>query len=167
MNDKNVYSTPQSQLVDQAQSEVKPLASRWARLGASIIDSIIVMIIVIPLMYLTGGFDGVMEGRQPEWTYSFMMGIVSLVIFFAINYTSLVANGQTLGKKVLEIKIVDLEGNVPSFKSHLLTRYAVYFLPGQLPVVGPLFSIVNILFIFGSEKRCLHDLAAKTRVVQC
>lgn len=167
MSDNNVYSTPQSQLVDQVDDSEKPLASRWARLGASIIDSIIIMVVILPVMYFTGGFDGMMEGVQPGFVYTFGIGILSFIIFFAINYRSLVANGQSIGKKVLEIKIVDLNGNVPSFQPQLLIRYAIYSLSGQIPVVGVIFSFVNVLFIFGSEKRCLHDLAAKTKVVKC
>jgi uncharacterized RDD family membrane protein YckC len=167
MSDNNVYSTPQSQLVDQIDDSEKPLASRWARLGASLIDSIIIMVILLPVMYLTGGFDGIMEGRQPEFIYSLGMGVLGAVVFFVINYRSLIANGQTIGKKVLEIKIVDLSGNVPVFQPHLLIRYAVYFLPGQVPVVGQIFNLINILFIFTKEKRCIHDLVAKTKVVKC
>ncbi|MEN0039421.1 MAG: RDD family protein [Cellvibrio sp.] len=167
MSDNNVYSTPQSQLVDQVAVGDAPLASRWARLGASIIDSIIMMVILLPVMYLTGGFDGVMEGVQPGFVYTLGMGVLGLVVFFVINYRFLIATGQTVGKKVLEIKIVDLNGNVPVFQPQLLIRYAVYMLPGQIPVVGQLFSLVNILFIFGKEKRCVHDILAKTKVVKC
>jgi uncharacterized RDD family membrane protein YckC len=167
MSDNNVYSTPQAQLVDQVDDSEKPLASRWARLGASIIDSIIVMVVLVPVMYFTGGFDGIMEGSQPGFVYMFGIGILNFIVFFAINYRSLIANGQSIGKKVLEIKIVDLNGNVPVFQPQLLIRYAVYVLPGQIPVVGTIFSLVNVLFIFSKEKRCIHDLAAKTRVVKC
>ncbi len=167
MSDNNVYSTPEAQLVDQVDDSEKPLASRWARLGASIIDSVIMMLFVMPVMFFTGGFEGIMAGVQPSFVYMFGMGILSFVVFFVINYRFLIANGQTIGKKVLDIKIVDLNGNVPAFQPQLLIRYAVYVLPGQIPVVGTLFSLVNVLFIFGKEKRCIHDLAAKTKVVKC
>lgn len=167
MSDNNVYNTPQSQLVDQVDDSEKPLASRWARLGASIIDSIIMMFVVVPVMYFTGGFDGMMEGREPGFVYMFGMGILSLVAYLVINYRFLVTNGQTIGKKVLEIKIVDLNGNLPVFQPQLLIRYAVYLLPGQIPFVGQLFSLINVLFIFSAEKRCIHDLVAKTKVVKC
>lgn len=167
MSDNNVYSTPQSQLVDQVDDSEKPLASRWARLGASIIDSIIMMVIIMPVMYFTGGFDGIMEGVQPGFVYTLGVGVLGIIVFFVINYRYLVANGQTVGKKVLEIKIVDLNGNVPVFQPQLVIRYAVYMLPGQIPVVGQIFSFVNILFIFGKEKRCIHDMVAKTKVVNC
>jgi uncharacterized RDD family membrane protein YckC len=167
MSDNNVYSTPQAQLVDQVDDSEKPLASRWARLGASIIDSIIMLVIILPVMYFTGGFEGMMEGVQPGFVYSFGIAVLGIIVFFAINYRYLVTNGQTIGKKVLEIKIVDLNGNVPVFQPQLVIRYAVYMLPGQIPVVGQIFSIINILFIFGKEKRCIHDLVAKTKVVKC
>lgn len=167
MSDNNVYSTPQAQLVDQVDDSEKPLASRWARLGASIIDSIIILLVVAPVMYFTGGFDGFMEGVQPGFVYMLGMGILNFIVFFAINYRYLIANGQSIGKKVLDIKIVDLNGNVPVFQPQLLIRYAVYVLPGQIPVIGTIFSLVNVLFIFGKEKRCIHDLAAKTKVVKC
>jgi len=167
MNENNVYSTPQSQLVDQVNDSEKPLASRWARLGASLIDSIIMMIVVLPAMYFTGGFEGIMEGREPGFVYTFSIGILSFIVFFAINYRFLVTTGQTIGKKALEIKIVDLNGNTPQFQPQLLIRYAVYLLPGQIPVAGQIFSVINVLFIFGAKKRCIHDLVAKTKVVQC
>lgn len=167
MSDNNVYSTPQSQLVDQVGDSEKPLASRWARLGASIIDSIIMMVIILPVMYFTGGFDGIMAGVQPGFVYTLGIAVLGIIVFFAINYRYLVTNGQTVGKKVLEIKIVDLNGNLPVFQPQLVIRYAVYMLPGQIPVVGQIFSFINILFIFTKEKRCIHDLVAKTKVVQC
>lgn len=167
MSDNNVYSTPQAQLVNQVDDSEKPLASRWARLGASIIDSIIMMVILLPVMYFTGGFDGIMEGVQPGFVYSLGIAVLGIIVFFVINYRYLIASGQTVGKKVLEIKIVDLNGNLPVFQPQLVIRYAVYMLPGQIPIVGQIFSFINILFIFTAEKRCIHDLVAKTKVVKC
>lgn len=167
MSDNNVYSTPESQLIEPESGNANGLASRWARLGASIIDSIILMVIVLPIMYLTGGFDGVMEGHQPGLGYSLVMAVLGIVVFFVINYRLLITNGQTVGKKLLDIKIVDLNDRVPLFQQQILVRYAVYMLPAQVPFVGQIFNLINILFIFTKEKRCIHDLVAKTRVVNC
>jgi len=33
--------------------------------------------------------------------------------------------------------------------------------------VGQILSTLNILFIFGKNKRCVHDIAAGTKVVAC
>lgn len=162
--ENNVYETPQSTLVTENTGSLE-LASRWGRLFAAIIDSIIMMCVTLPLMFFTGGFDGIMQGVQPGFIQSAAIGIVGWIAFALINGKFLLSTGQTIGKKALEIKIVDLDGNVPAMNT-LVTRYAVYFVPGIIPFIGGLFSLVNVLFIFGEEKRCIHDLAAKTKVVK-
>ena len=96
---------------------------------------------------------------------NFLIALAGIGVFLLVNYHYLKTNGQTVGKKLLGIRIVDLDGNPPSMTRHLLPRYAVYFGIGYVPFVGGIFSIVNILFIFRKDKRCLHDLAAKTMVV--
>jgi hypothetical protein len=43
------------------------------------------------------------------------------------------------------------------------------FIPGligAIPYIGPLFSLVNVLFIFREDYRCVHDHIAGTIVVQ-
>jgi uncharacterized RDD family membrane protein YckC len=141
------------------------LATRWQRWWASLIDSLTIMVIIIPLAYLTGAFDMMEEGVQLSFIYNLGITIVSTAFFGAINYKSLISNGQTIGKKVLNIQIVDLEDNIPTPKN-LLIRYLGYFGFGQIPIVGGLVSLINILFIFGTEKRCGHDYIAGTKVVQ-
>lgn len=142
-------------------------ASRWDRLWASLIDSLIMMVVVIPVMYFTGGFDGISEGVQPSLWYSLFMSLLGIGVFFLINWKLLSVSGQTIGKRTIGIKIVTLTGNLPGVKEHLLKRYGVYFLLGQVPIVGGFLSIANTLFIFGKQKRCGHDFVAGTKVVNC
>ena len=162
----NIYEPPQSKIdMDTADVADDPLASRWSRLWASLLDSLIMMFIILPAMYFTGGFDVISTGEEPSLGYNLAIGVLGFIVFFILNTHLLINKGQTIGKSVLGIKIVDLDGNLPVFKNHILKRYAVYFLPGQVPIVGQMFSIVNILFIFGAQKRCIHDHAAGTKVV--
>ncbi|OMH28474.1 RDD family protein [Motiliproteus sp. MSK22-1] len=163
MSNEN-YAAPQSQLVAETDSS-EQLASRWSRLLAALLDGLIIMIVTLPVMYFTGGFDGITNGIEPSVTYNLVIGALGLAIFILVNGKLLISNGQTLGKKVLGIKIVDLNGDLPGLKQHLLKRYAVYFIPGQIPIAGQLFSFINILFIFGKQKRCIHDYLAGTKVV--
>ena len=160
---ENIYSPPQSNL--EVPASESPLASRWSRLGASLIDGLTIMIFTVPAMYLTGAFDNISKGTQPSTEYNIALAALALVVFFILNIKLLMKNGQTIGKMALGIKIVDLDGNLPGMKKHLLKRYAVYFIPGQVPVIGQLFSFVNILFIFGKQKRCIHDYFAGTKVI--
>ena len=141
------------------------LATRWSRLWASLLDSLIMMCFTVPLMYVTGGIDLIMQGREPDVVYMVGMGIAGIVFFALINGKFLLESGQTIGKKVLNIKIVDMNDILPS-KMHLLKRYGLYFGLGQIPVVGQWLSIINVLFIFGKEKRCLHDYVGETRVIK-
>lgn len=164
--DENKFQTPDSNLIDQDAVELV-LASRWARLGASLLDAIIMMVPLLIVLYFVGFYDQILEGEEPSAAMNLLMGLVGLVVFAAINFKFLLETGQTVGKKAVGIKIVDLEGNLPSVQKHLLVRYAVYFGLGYVPVIGGLLSIGNVLFVFRSDKRCVHDLAAKTMVVQC
>ncbi len=164
-NTQNPYQTPSAEVTPTDIAGVDAqLASRWARLGASIIDTVIMMAITIPVMMVSGVFTDAMSGKQPGLMFSLMMLVISLVAFVLIHGKFLIDRGQTIGKMAVGIKIVDLNGNIPSVGDYL-KRYAVFFLPAQVPLIGSLFAIVNVLFIFGKEKRCIHDLAAGTRVL--
>lgn len=143
------------------------IASRWDRLSASLIDCLIMMIVTVPVMYLTGGFDGVSAGISPSMSYLFGMWVFSTTVFVVVNGKLLVTEGQTIGKQIMEIKMVTLSGELPGVKQHLLKRYGVYFLLGQIPFAGRVLSIINVLLIFGKQKRCGHDLVAGTKVVKC
>ena len=151
-------------LDNELQEGTSNLASRWIRLWASIIDAIILMLITIPILYFTGGVEQIRDGIEPTFLYSSLIGLAGLLGFYLINIKLLLTKGQTVGKKVLDIKIVDLNDNLPK-KIHLFRRYFIYFIPTYIPVIGAWLSIIDLLFIFGKEKRCVHDLIGKTKVV--
>jgi len=118
----NIYRPPLTQPeITNTNFETMILASRWQRLGASILDSLIIIVITIPVMFLTGGFDGITDGtNQQSLLYNVSIAIVGFVVFFGINFKFLINSGQTIGKKALGIKITDMEGNLPTLKGHLL-----------------------------------------------
>jgi uncharacterized RDD family membrane protein YckC len=72
--------------------------------------------------------------------------------------------GQTLGKKMMKIAIVDQNDKVPAFAKLIGLRYVPFQLAGAIPGLA-LVSIVDILMIFRSDRRCLHDILAGTRVI--
>ena len=164
MSDTN-FTPPQADLIAGLPAD-NITASRWKRLQASMVDSLTIAVVTLTVMYLTGGFSGISRGVRPSAAYSLMVTLVGVAAFLLINGKLLLASGKTIGKRMVGIKIVDLNGNLPTVRGHLLKRYAVYFLPGQIPFIGQLLSLVNVLWIFGQEKRCLHDLVAGTKVVE-
>lgn len=152
-------STMNNEIFDESS-----LASRWSRLWASLIDALTIAPITIPLMYFTGGFEGVSKGSQPPLSYALAMAFISTAIFLVIHGKFMVQDGQTLGKKLFNIKIVTISGQHASIPV-LAKRYGFYWVIPQIPAIGPLINLVNILFIFGKSKRCLHDYVGGTKVI--
>ena len=144
------------------------LASRFSRWIASGLDSLILSLFVItPLIVLSillGDFDRLEEINPQKLIFYGLAAFFGFATFVILNFKPLVNNGQTMGKKLLLIKIVDLEGNLPSRKM-LFKRYLLYLFIGQIPIVGWILDLVNVLFIFDIDKRCLHDYFAGTHVV--
>ncbi|HMW71758.1 MAG TPA: RDD family protein, partial [Cellvibrionaceae bacterium] len=99
-----------------------------------------------------------------SWSYTLQSGTLWALVFLLFNGLLLVQRGQTIGKLVLSIKIVMQDHSALTVPT-LAIRYGVYFLGNLIPLIGPLFGLINVLFIFGEERRCLHDRAAKTIVV--
>lgn len=160
MND-SIYQPPQGELLDTQRPIFK--ASRTRRLIASLIDSFSMSVIVLPAMYFGGLFEAASQSVF-NWGATAQSGVLWALVFLLFNGLLLVQRGQTVGKLLLSIKIV-MADQSPLSVPTLLIRYGVYFAGNFIPVIGPLFGLVNVLFIFGEERRCLHDLAANTIVV--
>ena len=146
-----------------------PLGSRGARLGAALVDGLIIAAILFPIEYAAGFWQVLMDATRnheliPLGT-SLPWVAFGLFVFVLVQGYPLVRDGQSWGKKVLSIKIVDGLGKKPSI-GRLSVRYAVAMLVGLIPFVGRLASLVDVCLIFRADKRCGHDLVAGTHVVQ-
>ena len=164
-NSNNPYSAPQAVVADYAQGGQQELASRVMRLVGAIIDGIVLLIVLVPIMFLSGYFAIAMSGQQPSFAWQAGMTVVGYVAFVLVQGYLLNQSGQTIGKKLLGMKIVDLNGNKPDFIRLVGHRYGVTYAIQLIPILGGLYSLVNILFIFREDRRCIHDLIAGTRVV--
>ncbi len=163
--ENNPYRPPEAPVGERmVPGEVVP-AARSQRLVAAIVDGIIVMVIVAPMLYLFGFYDGITQGQQAGFIAQLGALVLTLVVWLVLNYRFLARNGQTIGKKLQNIRIVDLDGNVPDLAGLILRRYAVFQAMALVPVIGNFLILIDILFIFSRSKRCLHDHLAKTRVV--
>ncbi|MEJ2620043.1 MAG: RDD family protein [Candidatus Thiodiazotropha sp.] len=165
----NPYQTPNSKLVDQQsmdELDSTNLASRGSRLLAILIDALIGMLLAIPFWLLTGSWDYVKNGQQLPFSYTVMGVIYGFIGFALVHYYFLNKNGQTIGKTVLGIKIVALDNNLTGANHLLLKRYLPMSIVSAIPVAGSLLMLVDSLFIFRKNKRCVHDLIAGTKVVK-
>jgi len=163
----DVYQAPEAELDTNVQYPTT-LASRWQRLAASIIDGIILMIFVLPVFYAAGYFYPAYfqeENFLQQFILNIVAGLASVTVFLLINARLLFSRGKTVGKNLMGITIVDSFKHTIPERNNLLKRYAFYFFIGYVPLVGGIISLVNVLFIFGKEKRCIHDNVASTMVV--
>src|SRR3546814_8837546 len=92
-----------------------------------------------------------------------MWAVIGFVVFAIVQAFPLNASGQTWGKKLLKIKIVDLDGGKPTLGRLLGMRYLPVQAVGVILLIGALIQIVEVLLIFRSDRRCGHDLIAGTR----
>ncbi|MPV85302.1 RDD family protein [Ostreibacterium oceani] len=167
-NPQNPYETPQTEGINtnhfSADHDME-LASRWARLGGAIIDSLLLgvisMAIFIPLGLIS--FDPNKPANLVATLFTF---IISFILFVLLQGYFLKNEGKTIGKKLLGMKIVTMDGELPDFLPLIGKRYAVFWVASMIPFIGGLISLVNALFIFREDKRCLHDLLAGTQVVK-
>ena len=74
-------------------------------------------------------------------------------------------NGQTVGKKLLKIKIVRSDGTAADFQRIVVFRLLPVYLVQLVPVIGGFIGLLDVLFIFRSSRQCIHDQIADTIVI--
>src|SRR5438552_2804664 len=134
---------------------VLDLASIGRRFGASFVDGLL-MWIPIAVMIAVVGFASATSARvNGVWNFWFLVPTLVAVSYQALM---LAARGQTLGKMALKVKVVNADGSP-------ITTGQAWGREITRAVLGFLYVIDYIPAFFTKEKTTLHDLAAKTRVV--
>lgn len=151
------------------------LASPWARLFASIIDNLLVglsgLVGFLVLIWLSKqGFaiedPMVTLGSDDELAITTMLYLsVAPLLVMLTQWYLLATAGQTLGKKMLFMRIVTDDGQLPGFIRAVLVRNWVRGFLCAIPFFGGVFGLLDVLFIFSGSRKCLHDHLAGTRVV--
>jgi uncharacterized RDD family membrane protein YckC len=93
---------------------------------------------------------------------------IALVVGFALGIYTLVLlyrSGQTIGKKIVGIRIVRTDGSRAGLLRILGLRYIVPGVISAIPLLGFFFALADALVIFGEQRRCIHDYIADTIVV--
>lgn len=166
--DNNPYQSPQTAVADVSTGD--DLAGRGERLGAAIIDTIIMIAVILPVMYVGGYFTQVLEaaatGNQVSMASQLMWAVIGFAVFVAVQFYPLNASAQTWGKRALGVRIANLDGSQPGIGQLLGKRYLPVQAVAAVPIVGNVLAVINVLFIFREDRRCVHDLIAGTRVVK-
>jgi uncharacterized RDD family membrane protein YckC len=129
------------------------VASPLLRLGAFVVDILILTVITLPLALVFGDQD---PGKVDPTFFAFAMIIAaSYHIFFLCTMSA------TLGKLALHLYVSDRQGQRIRPDTAIL-RYLVYMV-GQLIFIGMVVSAVLVLV--DPRRRAIHDRVAGTLVV--
>lgn len=147
------------------------IAGRGERLAARILDNFLMLLPLIGGLFVMGmiGYSGVADDLPIDESNVFAIaaGLGFLLTFGAwvANMLLLVATGQTIGKRMMSLEMVSaIDGTRVGAGKAVFVREVLFFMLRLIPL-GGLVLIADALWIFGNERRCLHDLAAATHVV--
>jgi len=165
----NPYQPPEA---DELESNARVtdssprLASLTQRFLASLIDSVLGVALVAPLQYKFGVFARLSAKTS--------LGLGELVLWAAVyfgfwlveNGYFLVRNSQTIGKRLLGIRIESIAGGRASLSKIVFLRTLPFSCIANIPAVGGAMILADTLLIFRKDRRCLHDHFAGTQVVK-
>jgi uncharacterized RDD family membrane protein YckC len=162
----NPYAPPRARVHDVSVSSNKiVLAERSARLGAAFVDGLIMSALVyLPMLvgFALGGAAGSGNSSADGFVMiGLVLGLIGFVVFVVLTWRQMAQTGQSLAKKYFNIKVVMSDGSPASMGTLILKRNVLNGLLGIIPAYG----FVELLFIFGEKRQCLHDRIADTIVV--
>ena len=171
----NPYAAPTARVSDVAVDEQQlELADRGTRLGAVIVDGLIFGAVGVGFgLGLLALYQG---GRATSANSSSGMIVgsicaIAIIALLVLNLVWLYRYGQTIAKRWLKIRIVRSDGSRCGLARIIFLRVFPLALVGgflnvALPPLGYLVRIIDALFIFRSDYRCIHDHIADTIVVK-
>ena len=141
------------------------LAEWWPRVGATLLDSVIVGVIsfacLIVSLLVLAPMEAVEEAAAPVW-------LLLTLIAGATYFTGLTArkgphNGQTLGKQAAGIRVVRDDGRPIRVGLAFMREVGLKLLVANIILIG---WVIDSLWPLGEkENRALHDLIVHTHVV--
>lgn len=132
-------------------------AGFWIRTGASLIDTVLLLLIVVPILSMIYGADYWMNESlvQGFWdgVFNYVLPAIAVIVFW-------IYKSATPGKMATKLTIVDAEtGNKPS-NSQFFVRYIAYYVSAIPLLLG--FIWVGI----DKRKQGWHDKIAGTVVIK-
>jgi uncharacterized RDD family membrane protein YckC len=152
------------------------LAGWWRRVGAQVIDGLIVgagatLLFVLITAPFSIGFFASDEVGVVSIIVGAVLAILCIAVVALLYAPALMArtNGQTLGRKATDIRVVRTNGQPITFGFAMLREVAVKtLLFGVLgAMTGGIAQLIDVLWpLWDEENRALHDFVVNTRTVR-
>jgi uncharacterized RDD family membrane protein YckC len=143
-----------------------PLADSGKRILARLIDMILVGVVVwlVAWGFSVNEYD--VDGENIEYGKSFGQSVIAAVLYVAYDTFLTTQTGQTLGKRLLNLRVANLDnGATPSAQTSLI-RALVLWVPFAFCCACIWTAIAGGWSFFDKPyKQGIHDKAAKTVVV--
>lgn len=150
----NPYQSPEADLT--AELTQKKYVGFWVRVGASCVDSFIVVMIITPLLYAIYGaqyFQGDQLVAGPvDLLLNYIFPAIAVIVFW-------VYKSSTPGKMIFKAIIVDVQTGLKPSKKQLIGRYFAYYV-SLIPLGLGFFWV-----IWDARKQGWHDKLAGTVVI--
>lgn len=184
--------TVENMIIEEDDSVEVELASPWERIGAYMLNNVFNFIAMIPAIagLIMGAAKANDQGLTEEALIAAMFGNawfwLGLLVYFAFGAWQIYLMskyGQSLGKKLLNLRVIRTNGDDAGFVNVVLLREVVYqvglsVVAGIFGVMGDVGSILGSLAQLGvgiaclvmlfahSERRTIQDLIADTVVIK-
>ena len=163
------------------------LASIGSRIAAKLVDTLLMVLASSPLfiaLYNSPNFDKLLkwaEAGQTRLTSAQQMELMSALPEHILLLTNilvwglmiaqvllLMRRGQTIGKMIMGIRILDRQSNaIPRFFNLIIMRGLFTTLAYSLSIFGLVVLVIDLVMMLTSKERLsLHDKIAKTYVVR-
>jgi len=142
-------------------------AGFWSRFLALSVDVFMIGIPISILIYFTFGYETMqsqpgfidaIEGVKPEQAPNALIPLLTMSLWSLITLGFWNATGQTPGKKMAKVIIVDSKSLKKPTLVQLLVRLLFFIMP--------IFAVISFfVMLFHSKKRTLHDIFSGTAVI--
>lgn len=167
MDNLNPYAAPQADISPIKDGKTPELATLGQRFQGFLLDVLAGSPSVVLLVMFVGMAENNQRSTSPLGLILLVTGFLYFIGLMVYNIIRLSSHGQTIGKKWIGTRIAKIEDNSnPGFVKAFILRGVVSGIIGALPVVGFIYALLDICFIFQENRRCIHDLLAGTHVVK-
>jgi uncharacterized RDD family membrane protein YckC len=160
----NPYQAPSSHGYAHPGQFQDRIATRDKRLVGAILDGLIHLLGLIPGAIVAGIMGAAGASEDAVVPTFVVVGFGGVFLVAIANWVLISRTGQSFGKRMVGTQIIRIDTGQPAgFVNGVLLRILV---PQLINQTCSLFGLIDVLWIFGEERRCLHDLIAQTVVIE-